>query len=113
MDQRAPAQAAREGVRVAEFGTGAALAYCGKLFADFGADVVKVEPPGGDAGRQTTPRVDVGGGGSESPVFAWLNTNKRSVIVEPGDTARLAQIAGGVDVLIDARPGAWSDDGPA
>jgi len=36
------------GVRVAELGTGAAVAYCGKLFADFGAEVVKVEPPGGD-----------------------------------------------------------------
>jgi len=31
---------ALEGVRVAEFGTGAAVAYCGKLFADLGADVV-------------------------------------------------------------------------
>ena len=60
-------------------GAGAALAYCGKLFADFGADVVKVEPPGGDPDRRIAPLVDAGGRAQESAVFAWLNTNKRSV----------------------------------
>jgi crotonobetainyl-CoA:carnitine CoA-transferase CaiB-like acyl-CoA transferase len=105
--------AALSGVRVAEFGTGRALAYCGKLFADFGADVVKVEPPGGDPDRAMAPLVDVGGGRRESAVFAWLNTNKRSVIVPPGDEARLVEIAGAVDVLIDARPGAGDDGGSA
>jgi len=101
------------GLRIAEFGAGPALAYCGKLFADFGAEVVKVEPPGGDPDRAAAPLVDVGGGRRESAVFAWLNTNKQSVIVAPGDTARLVEIAGAADVLIDARPGAWSDSGPA
>ncbi len=101
------------GVRVAEFGTGQALAYCGKLFADLGADVVKVEPPGGDPDRSLAPVIDVGGGRRESAVFAWMNTNKRSVVVAPGDVERLAGIAGGVDVLLDARRGAWDDAGPA
>ena len=105
--------AALGGVRVAEFGTGPALAYCGKLFADFGADVVKVEPPGGDPDRRLAPLVDVGGGKRESAVFAWLNTNKRSITAAPQDVARLVEIAGAVDVLIDARPGAWDDAGPA
>jgi len=36
-------------LRVVEIGSGDALCYCGKLFADFGAEVIKVEPPGGDA----------------------------------------------------------------
>ena len=106
-------RSALDGIRVAEFGTGPALAYCGKLFADFGADVVKVEPPGGDPDRGMAPLVDVGRGAHESAVFAWLNTNKHSVIVPSGDTARLVEIAGAVDVLIDARPGAWDDAGPA
>jgi crotonobetainyl-CoA:carnitine CoA-transferase CaiB-like acyl-CoA transferase len=101
------------GLRIAEFGAGPALAYCGKLFADFGADVVKVEPPGGDPDRGMAPLVDVGGGRRESALFAWLNTNKRSVTVAPDDTGRLVEIAGAADVLIDARPGAWSDGGPA
>src|SRR5207302_1904758 len=106
-------EAALSGVRVAEFGSGRALAYCGKLFADFGAEVVKVEPPGGDPDRGAPPLVDVGAGRRESALFAWLNTNKRSVTVEPGDAARLAQIAAAADVLIDARTGAWDDPGPA
>ncbi len=113
MGESVSSQTALGGVRVAEFGGGRALAYCGKLFADFGADVVKVEPPGGDPDRQLPPLVDVGGGRRESALFAWLNTNKRSVTVEPGDAARLAEIAGAVDVLIDARSGAWDDTGLA
>jgi crotonobetainyl-CoA:carnitine CoA-transferase CaiB-like acyl-CoA transferase len=112
MSEGDTSKAALGGVRVAEFGTGRALAYCGKLFADFGADVVKVEPPGGDPDRGLAPLVDVGGGHRESAIFAWMNTNKRSVIVAPDDTARLMEIAGAVDVLIDARPGAWDDAGP-
>lgn len=103
---------ALRGIRVAEFGTGSAVAYCGKLFADFGASVVKVEPPGGDPGRAMVPLVDRGDGVQESGVFAWLNTNKQSVIVEDGDAARLLEIAGAVDVLIDQRPGAGADEGP-
>jgi crotonobetainyl-CoA:carnitine CoA-transferase CaiB-like acyl-CoA transferase len=101
------------GLRIAEFGAGQALAYCGKLFADFGADVVKVEPPGGDPDRGVAPLIDVGGGRRESAVFAWLNTNKRSVTVAPDNTERLVEIAGAADVLIDARPGAWNDAGLA
>ncbi len=113
MEKDQSGRAALGGVRVAEFGTGRALAYCGKLFADFGADVVKVEPPGGDPDRRIAPLVDAGDGRQESAVFAWLNTNKRSVVAEPGDAARLLEIAGAVDVLIDARPGSWDDSGPA
>src|SRR5271154_3555852 len=82
------------GVRVAEFGTGAALAYCGKLFADLGADVVKVEPRGGDPGRCEPPLVDCGDGVLESAVFAWRNTNKQSVTAAGDDAERLREIAG-------------------
>src|ERR1700761_7286857 len=99
------------GVRVAECGGGRALAYCGELFADFGAEVVKVEPPGGDPDRRLPPLVDAGGGARESALFAWMNTNKASLTAGESDAARLAEIAGGVDVLIDARAGAWDDPG--
>ena len=40
---------ALHGVRVLEVGTGSALAYAGKLFADFGAEVMQVAPPSGRA----------------------------------------------------------------
>ena len=38
--------------------TGPEGVFCGKLLADYGADVVKVEPPGGDATRQRAPFID-------------------------------------------------------
>src|SRR3984957_603874 len=83
--------------RILQIGSGVALDYCGKLFADFGADVIKLEPPGGDPLRNMPPVVD----GGESGYFAWLNTNKRSVNDTP--EARAALIAG-ADVLLDGRP---------
>jgi crotonobetainyl-CoA:carnitine CoA-transferase CaiB-like acyl-CoA transferase len=118
------ARLALRGLRVLEVGTGPALAYAGKLFADFGAEVIKVESPVGDAWRQMPPMV--GAPGTEPPesaLFAWLNTNKRSVTAD-GDNAEdrawLAQLAQTCDVVLDARALAtgagicarpvWSDD---
>ncbi|MGP9813709.1 CaiB/BaiF CoA transferase family protein [Rhodopseudomonas sp. NSM] len=92
-------------LRVVELGSGDALAYCGKLFADFGAEVIKVEPPGGDPDRQTAPLVECGGR-RESASFAWLNTNKRSIIADldrPDDVARIQRLLADADLLIDSR----------
>jgi crotonobetainyl-CoA:carnitine CoA-transferase CaiB-like acyl-CoA transferase len=94
-----------EGIRVIEIGAGTALSFCGKLFADFGAQVVKVEPPGGDPARREAPLVDVGAR-QESAYFGWLNTNKQSVIAkldDAADRARLRELVAGSDVLLDAR----------
>lgn len=82
--------------RVLQLGSGIAPDYCGKLFTDFGAEVVKLEPPGGDPLRHAPPVVASG----ESGLFAWLNTNKRSVTDTP--EAREALLAG-ADVLLDGR----------
>ncbi|WP_430715334.1 CaiB/BaiF CoA transferase family protein [Rhodopseudomonas pseudopalustris] len=92
-------------LRVVEIGSGDALAYCGKLFADFGAEVIKVEPPGGDPDRQIAPLVDAGGR-RESATFAWLNTNKYSILGDldqPDDTARIERLLADSDLLLDAR----------
>jgi crotonobetainyl-CoA:carnitine CoA-transferase CaiB-like acyl-CoA transferase len=91
---------------VVELGTGSTLAYCGKLFADFGAEVIKVEPPGGDPGRAEPPLVEAGGG-RESAYFAWVNTNKRSITADlaiAAAVARVGALIGTVDVLLDSRP---------
>ena len=82
--------------RILQIGSGIAPDYCGKLFADFGADVIKLEAPGGDPGRSMPPIAANG----ESGYFAWLNTNKRSVIETP---AALEALLSGADVLIDGR----------
>ncbi len=79
-------------VRVVELGSGVAAGWCGKVFADLGADVVKVEPPEGD-----TLRADAG-------MFAHLHTNTRSVAVEttPTASAVLTELLDGVDLVIEA-----------
>ena len=85
-------------LRVVELGSEAGLAqaasYAGKIFAAFGADVLKMEPAGGDPGRR------------DSAYFAWLNVGKRSRIGDAGS------VLDGVDVLLDARPLAEQSDGP-
>ncbi len=93
------------GLRAVEVGSSVAAGYCGKLFADFAAEVVKVEPPGGDPLRQAWPKVRLDDGSEESGLAAWLNTNKRSVIAGPDDDASLSALVGRADVLIDARGG--------
>lgn len=90
-----------------ELGSGDALAYCGKLFADFGAEVIKIEPPGGDPLRCSAPLVDSGDDGPQSGVFAWLNTNKQSVVADLAssvDIARLRDLLRHADLLLDGRP---------
>jgi crotonobetainyl-CoA:carnitine CoA-transferase CaiB-like acyl-CoA transferase len=83
--------------RVLQIGSGFALDYCGKLFSDFGADVVKLEPPGGDPLRSFPPVLANG----QSGLFAWLNTNKRSV-TETREA--LDALLPGADLLLDGRP---------
>ena len=67
-------------LRILELGGGTALSYAGKLLGDYGADVIKVEPPGGDPERGRWP--SSGAAGESSPVFDYFNQNKRSCIVD-------------------------------
>src|SRR3954462_9076804 len=94
-------------LRVVEIGSGDALCYCGKLFSDFGADVIKIEPPGGDAARKLEPLADAGEGRRESAVFAWLNTGKQSITADldnAADVAGICKLLADADLLLDARP---------
>src|SRR5262245_4604481 len=70
------------GFRVIDLSDGIAGAFCAKLLADSGADVVKVEPPGGDPTRQLGPFPDSGPHLERSALFLYLNTNKRSVVLD-------------------------------
>lgn len=56
--------------------------YATKLLADFGADVIKVEPPGGDPSRRLGPYPGDEPHPERSGTFAFLNTNKRSLVVD-------------------------------
>src|SRR2546421_483372 len=88
------------GIRVVELAESVAGEYCGKLLADFGAEVIKVEAPGrGSRTRAMTPVV--GDGREGSALFAYLNTNKQSIELDVGDTERLHKLIATADAVIE------------
>ncbi|HAA94102.1 MAG TPA: hypothetical protein DHW65_01365 [Dehalococcoidia bacterium] len=70
---------ALEGVKVLDLTHHIAGPYCTKLLADFGAQVTKIERPGGDPARRMGPFFHDEVDPEKSLVFAYLNTNKESV----------------------------------
>lgn len=84
---------ALDDVRVIELAEGTAGPYAGKLFADYGADVVKIEKPGkGDVSRRRGPFPGDVPDTEQSLQFLFLNTNKRSITLDIRKTA-------GMDIL--------------
>jgi crotonobetainyl-CoA:carnitine CoA-transferase CaiB-like acyl-CoA transferase len=80
---------------------------CGRTLADLGADVVKVEPPGGDPGRCEEPFADDLPGSDRS--LAWLagNSNKRSIEVDldsPEARELFQSLCSKADVVIETAP---------
>ena len=73
------AKAALDGFAVLEDGGGIAASYAGKLLADLGADVIKVEAPGGDEVRRQSPFPADEPGRERSGLHLFLDTNKRGV----------------------------------
>ncbi len=86
------------GLRVLETASGIAGPYAGRLLAMLGAEVVKVEPAGGDPLR--TQAVDDEPVGGRSPLAVHLTAGKRLVAA---DRAQLAELARWADVVIDDR----------
>jgi crotonobetainyl-CoA:carnitine CoA-transferase CaiB-like acyl-CoA transferase len=94
--------AALEGVRVADL-SGAIGAYATKLLGDLGADVVTVEPPGGDRLRFTPPLRDGTGPPEGSLVHAYLGSAKRGVtldVARPEAVELLAPLGDWADVVV-------------
>ena len=95
------------GVRVVELGTMVAGPYCGKLLADLGADVIKVESPEGDPSRQCGPFPAGGAHPERSALFLYLNTSKRGMTLDPDVPAgleALKRLVKWADLLIDSLP---------
>ncbi|WP_261574086.1 CaiB/BaiF CoA transferase family protein, partial [Frankia gtarii] len=85
------------GIRVLEVATGISGPYCGKLLADAGADVVKVEPAAGDPLRSwSASGAPTSGRGA---LFRFLNTSKRSVVGDL-DTPAVDELAAAADLII-------------
>ncbi|MXV80172.1 MAG: hypothetical protein F4X58_03900 [Chloroflexi bacterium] len=76
-------QSALDGVRILDL-TSEMGWYCGKLLADLGADVIKVEPVGGDPSRGRAPFWQGVPGRETSLRFWYFNANKRSVTLDLG-----------------------------
>jgi benzylsuccinate CoA-transferase BbsE subunit len=91
-----------EGIRTLDL-SGAIGAYCTKLLADLGADVVKVEPPGGDELRGKPPFRDGVIGREASLAFAYYHANKRGITLDVTRDASLdllAELGADADVIV-------------
>ena len=92
------------GIHVLDFSTMMAGPYGTRMLADLGAEVIKVEAPGGDTMRNSAPLRD-----GHSAYFAHLNAGKRSIVLDlkqPRDQAAALRLAEHVDVVVENyRPG--------
>jgi crotonobetainyl-CoA:carnitine CoA-transferase CaiB-like acyl-CoA transferase len=93
------------GIRVLDLATPAAES-AGRVFADLGAEVIKIEPPGGCASRRTPPFADGREGDPEGSLY-WraFGLGKKSVVLDlerADDRARFLALARGADVLIES-----------
>ncbi len=85
----------------------------GKLMADLGADVVRVEAPGGDSTRRIGPFLDDEPHPERSLHFWQYNTNKRSVTLDlerPEGQALFWLLAEGADILVESMPSGYMDE---
>jgi crotonobetainyl-CoA:carnitine CoA-transferase CaiB-like acyl-CoA transferase len=98
-----------DGLRIVNAGTGLAAGFAAKLLAQYGADVIDVEPPGGDPLRREGPFLDDEPGSERSLLYNWLHAGRRSVTLNLDDTnaaAACRALLRNADVLIDtARAG--------
>ena len=106
-----PFQAPAEGVLLPPYRvfdlTGPEGVFCGKLLADYGAEVIKVEPPTGDVTRQRPPFISDVPGIERSSYFLFYNTNKKSVTVDLENSEGqvvFKKLAASADVLIESFP---------
>jgi crotonobetainyl-CoA:carnitine CoA-transferase CaiB-like acyl-CoA transferase len=100
-----PVKAPFSGVRVLDFPRALAGPYCTRLLRDAGAEVIKVEPPGGDLSRALPPVV----GATISGPFAQQNSGKRSICLDfsvPSAVQVGRDLARCSDILVENfRPG--------
>lgn len=95
---------ALEGIRVIDLTQNLAGPFCSMNLADQGADVIKVEPPGGEGTRQVAPLIN----GESTPFMMW-NRNKRSLVLDfkqSDDKEVLFSLLADADIVMESfRPG--------
>jgi CoA:oxalate CoA-transferase len=102
------AKKALDDLRVIEYAEMVSGPMCGKMFADMGAEVIKIEPPGrGDEARRHPPFAGDVPHPEKSGLFLYLNTSKKSLTLDPakpGGAAILRKLVAGADILIENHP---------
>ena len=102
-----------EGIKVVEYATYMAAPGAGSILSDWGADVVKIEPPGGDPIRLffKTIGTDI----TDNPVFDFDNRGKKSIVVDtskPEGQELVRKLVADADVfLTNVRPGGLERSG--
>ena len=94
---------ALSGVRVLEVGGQVSAAYCGKVLALLGAEVIKVEPPEGDAARRAGPFPGDLPHPEKSGLFLALNLNKFGITLDlalPRDRRHFRALAHSAAVVV-------------
>ncbi|MCE2461486.1 MAG: CoA transferase [Pseudomonadales bacterium] len=96
-------EAALAGLKVLDLAGTIASGYCGKLFADHGAQVINVEPPdGGFETRREPPFIPGADAPESSALHAYLSTNKASVALDVGtEPEQLSRLARDSAVVLD------------
>ncbi|MDP6451954.1 MAG: CoA transferase [SAR202 cluster bacterium] len=92
--------------------TFAQTGYFGKIFADLGADVIKIEPPQGDPARRMAPFAGDFNDPEHSLYFLNFNANKRGVTLDletDAGRASLSELASGADVLVESYTPGYMD----
>ena len=93
-----------DGMRVIDLTWHTAGPFCTRMLADYGADVIKVEPPSGDPARLAPPHYEDEPGLERSGLFLLLNTNKRSVVLDlktDEGRSQLVELVRGADALVE------------
>lgn len=102
-----------EGIRVIEYATYMAAPGAGGILADWGAEVIKIEPPGGDPIRKFFR--SIGTDLEDNPVFDFDNRGKKSIIVDttrPEGQEIVRKLVAKADVfLTNVRPGGLNRSG--
>lgn len=91
------------GVRVLDFGRFVAGPFCAALLADYGADVIRIDRPGGGEDRYLMPVTEAG----EGALFLQVNRNKRSITLDidkPEGREVVKRLVRGADVVIANMP---------
>ena len=94
-------------IRVLDLSQEVAGPFCTKILAGLGAEVIKIEPPGGDVSRRLGPFVHAAPDAEHSALFLYLNTGKKSITLDihsPTGVSIVQRLVQECDMLVESFP---------